>query len=28
MPESVMRVLWDSVVKPRIKAGLVEEPKE
>lgn len=28
LKESVMRVLWDSVVKPRIKAGLVEEPKE
>jgi hypothetical protein len=23
--ESVMRVMWDNVVKPKIKAGLVEE---
>ncbi len=26
--ESVMRVMWDSVIKPRIKSGIVEEQKE
>lgn len=26
--EPVMKVMWDRIVKPRIKAGFVDEPKE
>lgn len=28
LSDPVMKVLWDRVVKPRIKAGFVEDPKE
>lgn len=28
LSEPVMKVIWDRIVKPRIKAGFVDEPKE